>query len=249
MRPIRLVLLAATAALGALSLHACNKADAKPGAVVPPPSASSAAAPVALTTAAASALDSLSDSVLIERADKGRLMGQESSAIWVVMISDFQCPYCKTWHDASMAKVKAEYVNTGRVRMAYMNLPLAQHPHARAEAEGALCAGVQGKFWPFSEALFEQQTTIAKLPTIQPTLEAIARKLALDMPSFTACQRRDAIKALVESDVQQATKAGVSSTPSFLVGDFLVQGALELPDFRRAIDTALVMAKNAKRTR
>ena len=69
------------------------------------------------------------------------------------------------------------------------------------------------------------------------------------MVEFAKCQRRDAIKALVESDLQQASKAGVRSTPSFLVGDFLVEGAIPYADFRKAIDTALIVARNAKRTR
>ena len=68
------------------------------------------------------------------------------------------------------------------------------------------------------------------------------------MTSFTRCRKSDAIRLLVENDERQATQARVQSTPSFLVGEFLVQGALPYKDFRRAIDTALVVAKS-RRTR
>ncbi len=238
-------------ALYVSALAACDKADAANGNRASAVPAVSTTLPVAATAPATAqpAGDTLADSVLIARADQGRLMGRDSGAIWVVMMSDFQCPYCKTWHDASMASIKKEYVQTGRVRMAYLNLPLPMHPHARAEAEAALCAGVQKKFWEYSEALFAKQPAIAKRTTVQPTLDSIATTLSLDMPAFGSCQKREAIRALVESDIQQATKAGINSTPSFLIGDFLVQGALELPDFRRAIDTALKTAKLAKRSR
>lgn len=176
-------------------------------------------------------------------------MGRDSGAIWVVMISDFQCPYCKQWHQAAMDSVKRAYVDDGRVRIAYLNLPLQQHKHARTEAEAALCAGVQDRFWPFAEELFKRQSEIATLPTVQPLIETVARGLKLDMSEFARCQQRQAIRALVESDIQQATKAGVRSTPSFLVGDFLVEGAVPYSDFRKAIDTALVVARNAKKSR
>jgi predicted DsbA family dithiol-disulfide isomerase len=85
------------------------------------------------------------------------------------------------------------------------------------------------------------------LTTVQPLLDSAARVLKLDMAEFSRCQRRQAISSLVESDIQQANKAGVRSTPSFLIGDFLVEGAIPYPDFRRAVDTALVLAHNAKR--
>jgi protein-disulfide isomerase len=242
--------LLALAGIGFALLSACTKADAAAD------SAKAAVKPPALTGALTTSLspltstgDTLSDSVLISRADKGRILGKESGAIWVVMISDFMCPYCKQWHDSSMASLKRDYVETGKVRLAYLNFPLPQHKFARAEAEAALCAGAQDKFWQFSEQLFARQVTFEKVATAQPVLDSVASGLKLDMAEFGRCQRRQAIRSLVESDVQQANKAGVRSTPSFLVGDFLVQGAVPYPDFRRAVDTALVLARSAKRPR
>lgn len=241
----------------AAATTACSKADAAkadPASGSPadkPSAAASAAAPstAGLLAAVTPPTDSVSDSLLIARADRGRLMGRDSGAIWVVMISDFQCPYCKTWHDDAMAKVTREYVQTGKVRMAYLNFPLQQHKYARAESEASLCAAAQDKFWPYAERLFARQEEIEKAPMIQPVLDEIARELALDAGAFASCQKREAIRALVESDIQQGVKAGVRSTPSFLIGDFMVEGALPYADFRRAIDTALVMARTAKRSR
>ena len=235
-------------------LAGCGKADAAAEAAKPPAaapaegSAGAAAAPAALAALTPTG-DTLSDSVLIARADRGRIMGNESGAIWVVMISDFQCPYCRQWHDASMATLQREYVATGKVRLAYLNLPLPQHKYSRAAAEAALCAGVQGAFWPFAEQLFGKQEALEKLPAVQPLLDSLALGLKLDMGEFGRCQRREAIRALVESDIQQANKAGVRSTPSFLIGDFLVEGAVPYTDFRKAVDTALVLARGAKRSR
>ena len=254
MRRLRSALRLLAGGIAAITTIACSKADAAGGDKETQPAASGAASAVAPSTAGLLAAvtppaDSLSDSLLIAMADRGRLMGKDSGAVWVVMISDFQCPYCKTWHDDALASLTRDYVNTGRVRMAYLNLPLQQHRYARAESEAALCAGAQDKFWPYAKALFDRQAEIEKVPLIQPVLDEIARGLSMDMGRFASCQKREAIRALVESDIQQATRAGVRSTPSFLVGDFLVEGAVPYADFRRAVDTALVMARNAKGTR
>ncbi len=64
------------------------------------------------------------------------------------MISDFQCPYCKEFHDKTAAQVRKEFVQTGLARMAYIHFPLRIHPNAVPSAEASMCAGAQGKFWP-----------------------------------------------------------------------------------------------------
>lgn len=186
--------------------------------------------------------DTLTDSALVARADLGRMMGPDS-AMWVVVISDFQCPYCKQWHDASMASVKRDFVDKGLVRVAFLNLPLPQHPHARAQAEAALCAGVQGKYWPYAEALFFDQARLGQQSDIKGYLDSLAKANSVEMTEFTRCRGTKAIRTLVDSDIQQINRAGVRSTPSFLIGQFLVEGAVPYADFRKAIDTALFTAR------
>lgn len=230
----------ALALLLAGALAACGRADAaagegKGGAASP------AVAAVATTPAASG--DTLTDSALVERADRGRIKGKDQ-AMWVVMISDYQCPYCKNWHDSSMTRVEQEYIAPGKIRFAHLHLPLSSiHPHARKESEAALCAGVQGKFWPYSEALFAAQPTVASMTDITPLLDRIARDLALDSAAFTRCRGSKAVASLVNNDIAQATQAKVQSTPTFIIGDFLIQGALPYPEFRKAVDTALVVAR------
>lgn len=198
-------------------------------------------------TSAPAPLDTLGESTLMNRADQGRLLGPDS-AMWVVMISDFQCPYCKRWHDESMANFRRDYVETGKVRFAYLHLPLESiHPHARAQAEAASCAGAQGKFWPYADAIFAGFDAVKGMSNVNPLLERYARELKLDMAAYEQCRMSRAIKVLIQNDIQQATQAGVQSTPSFVIGEFLVNGALPWPDFRKAVDTALVMhRKRAK---
>jgi protein-disulfide isomerase len=186
-----------------------------------------------------------SDSALIARADRGRLLGDPAAPIWVVMISDFQCPYCRQWHDSSLASLRREYVATGKVRLAYLNLPLRQHPHARPAAVAALCAGAQDRFWPFAEGVFAAQEELARLADPEPVFSRLAAAQRLDGAAFAECRRSSAVGALVDNDVRQAMQAGVRSTPTFLVGGFLLEGAAAWPTFRRAVDSALVLARQA----
>lgn len=191
--------------------------------------------------------DTAIDSATVARADRGRVQGPES-AMWVVMISDFQCPYCKQWHDSSMKKLEKDYIATGKIRFAYLHLPLSSiHKHARAEAEAAMCASAQGKFWPYSELLFAAQPTVGAMSDVEPLLAKSAKQVGLNEADFVACRKGGAVRALVNNDIAQATQSGVQSTPSFIIGDFLVQGALPYPDFRKAIDTALIVRSKGKK--
>ncbi len=247
-------------ALAAGGLAACGRADAGEAtsatALATATATSTANAVSSGTTVASSPLlqttaatlpgavgDTLADSITIQRADRGRLLGRDN-ALWVVMISDFQCPYCKQWHDSSMANLKRDYIDAGKIRMAYLHLPLSIHRHARAQAEASMCAAVQQKFWAYADVLFREQRAFQPIDNPTSKFEDIAREVSLDLPSFTRCRKSDAIRMLVENDERQASQARVQSTPSFLIGDFLVQGALPYKDFRKAIDTALAVAKS-----
>ncbi|MBI3792878.1 MAG: thioredoxin domain-containing protein [Gemmatimonadetes bacterium] len=67
-----------------------------PAAVLAQPKAG--AAPAATKTAAA-AKPVAYDTALLMRADSGRILGSDKAKLWIVIFSDFQCPYCKAWHD------------------------------------------------------------------------------------------------------------------------------------------------------
>jgi len=242
-RPLHILrALALLAGIGAAA--ACGRADAASRSAKPDAMAQATGA----ATGATPANDSLANIALMQKADRSRLQGPEN-AMWVVMISDFQCPYCKQWHDSSMAQLKRDYIDTGKIRFAYLHLPLESiHPHARAEAQASLCAGVQGKFWEYADAIFDNFGTARGMSDVSLLLSRIAKDLALDVPTFDKCRVSAPIASLVNNDLAQAKQAGVQSTPSFIIGSFLVQGAMPYKDFRKAVDTALVMAKSTKGT-
>lgn len=186
--------------------------------------------------------DTLSDSALMSSADLGRYEGSEKAPIWIVMISDFQCPYCKEWHDSTLADVRREYVATGKARLAYLNLPLQGHKHAMVMAKASMCASSQKKFWQYADAMFQKQRVVGNLVDVGPLLMTLADSLKLDTAAFSHCTRSGVVTSLVQSDLRQADQAKISATPSFFVGPFILQGAVPIKNFRMAADSALVLA-------
>ena len=185
-----------------------------------------------VTTTGAVPHDSISD-----RADRGRILGDSAAPIWVIMASDFQCPYCKQWEDANYAKVVKDYVKTGRVRLAFLNMPLSMHRNALPASEAAMCASVQNKFWQLHDTLFASQTAWEVLPDPRPKLDSIAKAKGVDMPQWRACMAQHATLALIDADRDRARQAGVNSTPTFFVGNQTLAGADA--NVSAAIDAAL----------
>jgi protein-disulfide isomerase len=198
------------------------------------------------SSASSPTADSPADSVLAKRADQGRIMGRATAPVWLVEVSDFQCPFCKQWHDQSYGEIKRAYVDSGKVRLAYVNFPLSMHHNAMPAAETAMCAAAQDKFWPLHDALFATQLQWEKLPAPQQMFDSLASAAGVDMGAFHKCVSGHLMKATIDADIDRATKAGVESTPTFLIGGTMVTGAQPLAVFRQVLDSALALARAGK---
>ncbi|HSU93071.1 MAG TPA: thioredoxin domain-containing protein, partial [Gemmatimonadaceae bacterium] len=84
------------------------------------------------SSSASAAASTGPDSTLLKRADHARIEGSASAPVWVIEVSDFQCPYCRQFHDDTYGELKRAYVDSGKVRLAYVNFPLSMHRNAFA---------------------------------------------------------------------------------------------------------------------
>jgi protein-disulfide isomerase len=179
------------------------------------------------------------DTGLNRAADHARVQGSSTASVWVVEVSDFQCPFCREWHEQSYAAIKKEYVDTGKIRFAYINFPLPMHKNAWPAAEAAMCAATQDKFWPMHDSLFASQDRWAGAANPEPVLDSIAVSVGVTPGPFTQCVTQHQMRALIQADIDRATQSGVNSTPSFLIGGKMIEGAKPTDVFRSAIDEEL----------
>jgi protein-disulfide isomerase len=211
----------------------------------PEPSSAHSPAPAAGSTAVSTpaAVGAARDSTtVLGKADQGRIRGDSSAKLWLIMVSDFQCPYCRQWHDEVFATVIRDYVATGKVRIAYLNYPLSGHQNAMPAAEAAMCAAVQGKFWDMHDAIFRTQNQWAELANPAPVLDSLAASVGVAPGPYRSCIQSHATRPMILADQARATNAGVRATPTFFLGSQQIEGAVPLPEFRAALDKALATA-------
>jgi protein-disulfide isomerase len=158
----------------------------------------------------------------------------------VIEVSDFQCPYCKQWHDQTYATLRDQYVKTGKIRLAYVNFPLDSHVFAWPAAESAMCAGAQGKFWPMHDGLFATQNHWEATSSPAPVFDSLAKAVGLDMKRWHDCVSSGIMKPLIAADHDRASRAGAAATPSFMIGNKILEGAQPIEELRKAIDSAQV---------
>ncbi len=158
-------------------------------------------------------------------------------------MSDFQCPYCRQFFEETYPRIKKEYLDRGLVRIAYVNFFPSVHTHSRTTAERALCAGLQGKFWQFHDALFSSQEAWSNLPAGTPYFDSLAIKLKLNMNDMELCVSSGIMKKLVAADDMRSNETGADGSPAFVVGGVTFKGAQPFEVFKTQIDKALAASR------
>jgi protein-disulfide isomerase len=159
-------------------------------------------------------------------------IGPEDAPITIVEFSDYQCPFCRRWHDEVYEPLLAAY--PGKIRMVYRHLPLTSlHPDAFSAAEAAMCAGEQDAYWQFHEKLFSSETLGNSV------YGQYAQDLGLDMKSFEACLSDHKYQQSIQADVDFAVDLGIRSTPTFFINGLAVVGAQPLDVFKQVIEQEL----------
>ncbi|HXQ30344.1 MAG TPA: DsbA family protein [Steroidobacteraceae bacterium] len=175
-------------------------------------------------------------------------LGSATARVILVEFTDYQCPFCKRFHDRTWSDLKRDYVDTGKVRYVVRDMPLSFHAAALPAAEAARCAGEQGKFWPLHDALFAAQEKLSA---------ATIRKAALDLgvapAAFDQCLKDPATRHAIEADIAEGDRIGVNGTPGFVLAEkrngklegALVLGAQPTAVFTSRLDALLGGAAHA----
>ena len=159
--------------------------------------------------------------------------GAEEAPVTIVEFSDFHCPFCRSVQP-TLTELLRRY--EGKVRLVYKHLPLdSLHPQARRVSQASWCAGTQGKFWEFHDAVYASGSSDAS----DTAMSAVASQVGLDGSTFATCLAGSESAAVVDRDVKQGGALGLTGTPGFFINGRELTGAQPLDAFVRIIDEEL----------
>lgn len=166
--------------------------------------------------------------------------GKKDAPVQVVVISDFQCPFCARGAD-TVRQVKAKYKD--QVALIFKHYPLPFHPDALPVAEASMCAFEQGDafFWKFHDAVFREQASVFKNHKLdEAALNKLVQGLRLNVERYKACVTAKKYASAVQADIEAVQKLGVTGTPLFLINGSPLSGAVGLEAFATEIEDALM---------
>lgn len=166
-------------------------------------------------------------------------MGDPDAPVEVVEFSDFQCPFCKRFHDDVGDVMVDEFVRPGTVFFTYRSMGAFLGDESFRSAEAAYCAGDQDAFWHYHATLFANQGAENAGNYSDNRLEAMAAELGLDTEAFNECFNSRKYRDQVNQDQIDGFAAGVQGTPAFVINGRLVPGALTAAQLRQEIEAAL----------
>ncbi|EWT07133.1 DSBA oxidoreductase [Intrasporangium chromatireducens Q5-1] len=165
-------------------------------------------------------------------------MGAVDAPVVIIEYADFTCKYCGAFAEETLPTLIEEYIDAGHVRMEWRDTPILSESSVSTAIAGR-AAAQQDLFWQFYEVLYAHTYT-GDGDFSRDRLLALAGEVdGLDLAAFETGLDDPELAAAVEQEGSQSRALGVTSTPTFVVGEQVIQGAQPIEVFRQIIDAQL----------
>lgn len=156
------------------------------------------------------------------------IKGPANAAVTIAVYSDYLCPACRRLEPA-IKQVMVKYPQNVK----HVHMLLTYHDFSQKAVFAAYAAWDQGKFWEFHDRLFENQQVLNSAK-----VTAIAKELKLDLKRFNKKMKDPAIQKLIDRDMADVERLGITGTPTVYVNGKLLEDR-SLQGFQAAIEQEL----------
>ncbi len=163
---------------------------------------------------------------LLDRDSNAPVLGNPDGDVTVVEFFDYNCPYCKR----AMAEVQGLLDGDDNVRLVYREWPILGDGSVFA-AKAALASREQGKYEEFHWALMGMQGRAEEASVMR-----IAEEVGLDVERLREDMVAPEIQEHIATSMRLTQALGFSGTPSFVIGDNLVPGFVEVDQLRALVE-------------
>ncbi len=163
--------------------------------------------------------------------------GADTAPVTVVEFADYECPACGVFATTTEAQFKAEFIDTGKVRVAFRDFPLSQHQNAPLAAIAASCANVEKRWEAMHDLLFRSQAQWSESSSnaFKAQLIGYAAQIGLDGNAFQTCLSSNQFNNAIQADMDAGAAVGLEATPTFIVGGYRLSSALPIEGLRAVL--------------
>lgn len=179
---------------------------------------------------------------LLARADD-RVRGDPQAPVTLIEYSDFTCGFCLKFFRETWPRLRADYIETGKVRFLYRDFPRGFQGPGLDAAVAARCAGNQGRYWQMHDRLFGDDRRLGPAD-----LQRHAQTIGLDLPLFSKCLEEAPHTDAIRRDREEGVRLGFVGTPGFVLlrtqgtgqqRPIAIPGAVPFKVFQEQIDRLL----------
>lgn len=158
------------------------------------------------------------------------VMGNPNGDVTLVEFYDYRCPFCRKMH----LQIESLIASDPKLRVVMKQYPVRDEPNeppvSLIAAQLALAADKQGKFSALHNAFFA-----AEPPLTETQLYNLASSAGLDLVKLKKDSQSPEVLKQVRETVLLADRLGVNGTPTFVIGDIIIPGAVETTILKQLI--------------
>ena len=178
-------------------------------------------------------------------AKDGPKRGTDKAPVTLIEFSDFRCSFCRKFWQTTLPLLDKKYISTGKVKFIYRHFAVLGKS-SEVAAQGAECAGEQGKFWEYHDKLFASAGS--PLAFTDGKLKSYAKELGLKSQAFNQCLDSGKQLKKVEGETAIAFFLGARGTPAFFLNGQMLVGAQPFHVFETLIKKELNRAPSSGKT-
>ena len=169
-----------------------------------------------------------------------RVLGKADALVTLIEYASATCPHCAEFHETLLPQIKAEYVDTGKVKFIFHEFPLDNNALAVFMLVRCL---PEEKFFSTTDIIFKRQQVWAKAPNPGVEVTKIMTEMGMDKATYEAClKKEDLAKTLVDYSKKSAADFSIKGTPALFVNGEYIDGHKEMADIKKALDAAIATA-------
>lgn len=169
-------------------------------------------------------------------------LGKAEAPVTVIEYASLTCPHCAEFHNNVLPRIKAEYIDAGKVRMVFRDFPLDQA--ALAAAAVARCAG-KDRHFGMLELFFKRQESWAGAADPIGAMARLVGLAGMNEADVQACLKSESVEKVVLDQRLLSEKVfDIEATPSFIINGVKHTGGMTFEEFRKVVDP--LIAKAAK---
>jgi protein-disulfide isomerase len=175
---------------------------------------------------------------------QGYVLGNPNAPVQVTEFADFECPACSQFATVTEPDVRKRLIDQGTVSLRFYDFPLPQHRNSLAASNAAACAADQNKFWEMHDMLFQTQDQWNGEATSRPkgVFKDLVKNLGMDVGKWEDCFDKRPHMGRIQANRREGELRKVGQTPTFVIGDQMLPGAIAYDKLKAYVDTALAKA-------